>query len=318
MPTLCTISSEVACSDSGQACGLGRRMASDAARVSMVLGGAAFVVLLAVVGVVLVVVGKRCGGRSFGGRADGCHSAVSDASGNAGPRPEPLDTGGAARALAEPLDPVPDAADDAIPPAEPEVGAPGRRDGTTGAVSVAETAAVAGAGKTAADAPRASKKKRSCKTSGVVKKSGVYHVPRRVLDGYASSPAKADDLGSFWWAKNKKGEKTESGWASACPKVACCRLRLGDLGCRSTDRSTSIARAVAIYGSACEGTAVVVRRKEGREEERPAPASVHRLNRLRARPRWRYPHGAGPGFVRHAAITRFIGVIPDGSSTSVW
>ena len=246
-------------------------MASDAARVGMVLGGAAFVVLLAVVGVVLVVSGSDAVDARSVVEPTGAHSAVSDASGNAGPRPEPLDTGGAARALAEPLDPVPDAADDAIPPAEPEVGAPGRRDGTTGAVSVAETAAVAGAGKTAADAPRASKKKRSCKTSGVVKKSGVYHVPRRVLDGYASSPAKADDLGSFWWAKNKKGEKTGVRLGKMpCPGLLrAAGFRPGDLVLSvNGSKPTSIARAVAIYGSArAKGTADVVVRR-GRKGEK--------------------------------------------------
>jgi len=267
-------------------------MASDAARVGMVLGGVAVFVLLAGVGMVLL--GSESGveeadAPEAAGRAAVVHAtstvggeAADGAAGSAGARP---DTGGSATTLAEPLELVPPAPEDDLPPTGPE---PSPSEALDPAVEGKATATLEQAigsgpsgdtGKKLAAAVEAGghadarKKKASCATSEVTRKDGVVLIPRSVLDQYATAPAKAAELGSFWWARNQAGDKTGVRLGKLpCPGLLrAAGFRSGDLVLSvNGDRPTSVARAVAIYGTArSQGSAdVVVRRgKKGKKKK---------------------------------------------------
>ena len=124
-----------------------------------------------------------------------------------------------------------------------------------------------------AEKPAEPKPKRAkCSHPEIEKRDGVYYVPKSLLDGYAASPGKATSLGSFWWGKNKKGDKTGVRFGELpCPGVLrASGFRRGDLVVSvNGSKPTSIARAVSIYGAARKaGSAdVVVRRgKKGKKK----------------------------------------------------
>jgi len=265
-------------------------MASDAARVGLVLGGVSVFVLIAGVGMVLL--GSERGVEEAGVPESVGSAAVSNApspvgggladgaAGTAGGRP---DTGGSAATLAAPLEIVPAAPEDDLPPTDPEPSPPeGLDPAVAGQATVALEQAIGvgpaddtGKARAAAEAggKKNGKKKRSCATSQVTRKDGVVLIPRSVLDRYATAPAKAAELGSFWWARNQAGDKTGVRLGKLpCPGLLrAAGFRSGDLVLSvNGDRPTSVARAVAIYGTArSQGSAdVVVRRgKKGRKKK---------------------------------------------------
>lgn len=267
-------------------------MASDAGKVGMVLGAAALVVLLAGVGVIFATKGGddvegtevRPAEVAAVDAADEApvEGAVADGEGAAEEPLEKLDTGGAAAALAEPgeeVEVVPDAPGDDAPPTDPEPAPPTDLEGEMAdqALLAMEQAIGEGpkgdTGMKGEAPPPPKKKKGKCKTDQVVKKDGVYHVPRSLLDRYATSPGKAGELGSFWWGKNKKGQKTGVKMGKLpCPGLLrSAGFRRGDLVLSvNGSKPTSIARAVSIYSSARKkGTAeVIVRRgKKGNKKK---------------------------------------------------
>lgn len=266
-------------------------MASDAARVGMVLGGVAVFVLLAGVGMVLL--GSESGVEEADapeatGRSAVVHAtstvggeAADGAAGSAGARP---DTGGSAATLAAPLEVVPASPEDDLPPTDPEPSPTEGLDPAVAGQAVAALGQAIGAGPTddtgktraapeAGEKKTGGKKKRSCATSQVTRKDGVVVIPRSVLDQYATAPAKAAELGSFWWARNQAGDKTGVRLGKLpCPGLLrAAGFRSGDLVLSvNGDRPTSVARAVAIYGTArSQGSAdVVVRRgKKGKKKK---------------------------------------------------
>lgn len=264
-------------------------MAADAGKLGMALGGASLLVL-AVGMAVIFGTGEGAGaarsevapGRpamlsaATSGQADGAAARAEDVQG--GP-----DTGSAAAVLAElgdPLEVVPDLPGDDAPPTDPEPGPPVDLEEEAAAQAVLAMEQAIGDGpagdtgiRSAAPVPSPPKKKSGCKMSDVTRKDGVYHIPRSLLDRYATSPGKASELGSFWWAKNKKGEKTGVRLGRLpCPGLLrSAGFRRGDLILSVNGaKPTSIARAVAIYGAARrQGTAdVVVRRgRKGRRKK---------------------------------------------------
>lgn len=264
-------------------------MASDAGKVGMVLGAAALFVLL---GGVAVIFATKGGAEEDGMAARPAVVAAEDAADgeavegavvDGAPAEDALaelDTGGAAAALAEPsegVEIVPAAPGDDAPPTDPEPGVPDDLEG-----ALADQAALAmedaigdgpkeDTGADEAPAPKPAKGK--CQDQRVVKKDGVYHIPRSLLDGYATSPARAAELGSFWWGKNKQGQKTGVKMGKLpCPGLLrAAGFRRGDLVLSVNGaKPTSVARAVAIYGTARkQGSAdVIVRRgKKGKKKK---------------------------------------------------
>jgi hypothetical protein len=265
-------------------------MASDSAKVGMVLGGAALFVLL---GGVAVIFATKGGDEVEGTAVEPtelaavdapeeapAEGAVADAAADEEPL-ERLDTGGAAAALAEPgeeVEVVPDAPGDDAPPADPEPGPPADLEGEVADQALLAMEQAIGEGPKGdtgmkGEPPPEPKKKGKCTTAQVVKKDGVYHVPRSLLDRYATSPGKAAELGSFWWGKNKKGQKTGVKMGKLpCPGLLrAAGFRRGDLVLSVNGaKPTSIARAVSIYSAArSKGTAeVIVRRgKKGKKKK---------------------------------------------------
>jgi hypothetical protein len=265
-------------------------MASDAGRVGMVLGGAALLVLL---GGVAVIFATKGGTEEAGTEVrqvdivavdapeetpeDG---AVADAAG-AEEALERLDTGGAAAALAEPweeVEIVPAAPGDDAPPTDPEPGPPSELEGELADQATLAMEQAIGDGPKGdtglkGQAPPPPKKTGKCQDKRVTKKDGVYHIPRGILDGYATSPGRAGELGSFWWGKNKKGQKTGVKMGKLpCPGLLrAAGFRRGDLVMSVNGaKPTSIARAVSIYSAARKkGSAeVIVRRgKKGKKKK---------------------------------------------------
>ncbi|MEC7947095.1 MAG: hypothetical protein VX265_05970 [Myxococcota bacterium] len=265
--------------------GVEAAMAVDAGKVGMTLGGASILVLA--IGTVVIFSTREGAGEARYGVASSSpamlDAVASGAAGSVeGPRERP-DTGGAAAVLAGRADGpevVPDAPDDDVPPTDPEPGPPVDLGDEVAAQAVLAMEQAIGDGpagdtgiRSANKVPSPPKKKPGCQTPDVTRKDGVYHIPRGVLDRYATSPGKAGELGSFWWAKNKKGEKTGVRLGRLpCPGLLrSAGFRRGDLILSVNGaKPTSIARAVAIYGAARrQGTAeVVVRRgRKGRKKK---------------------------------------------------
>lgn len=265
-------------------------MASDEGKVGMVLGAAALVVLL---GGIAVVFATKDRSEDVGAEVRPAEVAAVDAPDEepvegavADAEPEAeldrLDTGGSAAALAEPgeqVEVVPDAPGDDAPPTDPEPGVPAELEGELADQATLAMEQAIGDGPKGdtglkGDEPPAPKKKKArCEDQRVVKKDGVYHIPRSILDGYATSPGRAGELGSFWWGKNKKGQKTGVKMGKLpCPGLLkAAGFRRGDLVLSVNGaKPTSIARAVSIYSSArSKGTAeVIVRRgKKGKKKK---------------------------------------------------
>ncbi len=109
-------------------------------------------------------------------------------------------------------------------------------------------------------------KKGQCRVDARVEKKGdTFHIPRSVLDSYAKNPAKAGELGSFWWATGKQKKKPGVRLGKLpCPGLMrAAGFRPGDVVVAVNGaRPVSVASAVSIYGAARKkGSAVVLVRR---------------------------------------------------------